>query len=110
MSGSDLGALVEAVWLRQRPRVEARLHAVVAALRTGAADEGAAHEAHRLAGALGTYGRPGSDLAREAERALTSGQVPPGLAAALLALVEQGALDRHEQAAGDEQQQGDAER
>lgn len=107
---SELEDMVEAVWLRQRPRVEARLHRVVAALQAGGADPDAAHEAHKLAGALGTYGRAGSDLAQQAERALLDGEVPGGLAGALLALVEQGALDRHEQAAGDEQHQRDAQR
>lgn len=107
---SDLEDLVERVWQRQRPQVEERLHRVVSALRAGAVDPQAAVEAHKLAGALGTYGRPGSELAGRAERALRGEGSGEGLAAALLALVEQGALDRQEQAAGDEQQQGDPQR
>ncbi len=107
---NELEDLVEAVWQRQRPRVLGRLEVVVGALRAGVADQEAAREAHVLAGALGTYGRPGSSLLRRAELALTSGDVPSGLSAEVLALVEQGALDRHQQAPGDEQQQGDAQR
>lgn len=110
MSEADLAALVEAMWRTKRDLVVDRLRSVVAALQQGAADPDAAADAHRLAGALGTYGRPGSELAQQAERALRSGEVPPGLADALLALVEQGALDGHQQAAGDHQQQGDAQR
>ena len=109
MSADPLAAIVEAMWCAQRDRIVARLLRVVNALEAGVADPTSASDAHRLAGALGTYGRPGSELSREAERALLSGQVEPGLAAALLALVEQGALDGQQQTAGDEQQQRDAQ-
>ena len=73
-----LGAAVAGVWERFRPRILARVDAVeaaaVALLEGRLADEvrrEAEREAHKLAGAAGTFGYPAaSALAREAETLL----------------------------------------
>lgn len=71
---------MEAVWQRNAERVRARLALVVQAVeelaRGGAPGQEATQEAHVLAGVLGTYGRPGSPLLRQAELALAAGQAP----------------------------------
>jgi HPt (histidine-containing phosphotransfer) domain-containing protein len=99
-----LDAAIAALWRDARPRALARvetLEAAVAALRDGtlgdeAADE-ATREAHKLAGALGTFGMPaGTRHARAVERRLAEGADSgdiPALAdrvAALRAVVEAG--------------------
>ena len=68
-------AFVEQMWAKHRTRVLGRLEIVCSALEDLAARrqpdrDPAAHEAHILAGALGMYGRPGSELLREVELAL----------------------------------------
>lgn len=77
-----LAQVVEQVWQRNRERVLARLARTEVALRDLAggvpADAGAAQDAHVLAGALGTYGRPGSELLKLAELALSGrGEADP---------------------------------
>jgi hypothetical protein len=66
--------VVEAMWQRNRARLLARLDRVEAALRAQSpaapVDTAAAEDAHVLAGALGTYGRPGSELLKQVELAL----------------------------------------
>lgn len=71
----DLAAALDGLWLANRDKMLARGAAVLAALEDAAAgrpvDLGtAARGAHALAGALGTYGRPGSALFAEIERVL----------------------------------------
>ena len=66
---------MERLWTANRPKILARAATVLAALEDAAAGrpydrEAAAREAHTLAGALGTYGRPGSALFAEVERVL----------------------------------------
>lgn len=76
-----LGAALAALWQRSVPAFLDRVAAVergVAALRHGEFTpplrEEAEREAHRLVGALGTFGVPeGSRLARELERAFAAG-------------------------------------
>ena len=99
-----LDAAIAALWGDAQPRALARvetLEAAVAALRDGtlgadAADE-ATREAHKLAGALGTFGMPaGTRHARAVERRLAAGAAPgaveqlAGEVAALRAVVEAG--------------------
>jgi HPt (histidine-containing phosphotransfer) domain-containing protein len=71
----DLAAAMDRLWTANRPKMLARGQAVLAALEDAAAGRpvdrtAAAREAHTLAGALGTYGRPGSALFAEIERVL----------------------------------------
>lgn len=73
--GDDLAAAMARLWTANRPKILARATTVLAALEDLAAGrsydrEAAAREAHTLAGALGTYGRPGSALFSEVERVL----------------------------------------
>jgi HPt (histidine-containing phosphotransfer) domain-containing protein len=99
-----LDAAIAALWRDAQPRALARvdvLEAAVAALAAGeidapASDE-ATREAHKLAGALGTFGMPaGTTHARAIELRLAGGAAPadaPELAegvAALRAIVEAG--------------------
>jgi HPt (histidine-containing phosphotransfer) domain-containing protein len=77
----DLDATIAALWREARPRVLARIDVVAqaaAALRAGRLDADlAAHarrEAHKLAGALGTFGLPdGTETARAVEQRLEAG-------------------------------------
>jgi hypothetical protein len=80
-SDADLAAAIAALWNDAQPRALVRvavLEAAVAALAGGALDEGAATEAtgeaHKLAGALGTFGMPdGTEHARAIEHRLAGG-------------------------------------
>jgi HPt (histidine-containing phosphotransfer) domain-containing protein len=99
-----LDAAVAALWRDAQPRALERvevLEGAVAALAAGAIDaplaDEATREAHKLAGALGTFGMPaGTVHARAIERRLTEGAAAadaPALAegvAALRAVVEAG--------------------
>jgi HPt (histidine-containing phosphotransfer) domain-containing protein len=100
----SLEAAIAALWRDAQPRALDRvvvLEAAVAALRDGALDEPAAGEAtgeaHKLAGALGTFGMPdGSTRARAIELRLAGGagaddasELAEGVAA-LRAIVEAG--------------------
>jgi HPt (histidine-containing phosphotransfer) domain-containing protein len=99
-----LDAAIAALWRDAQPRALARvdvLEAAVAALAAGGIDapvsDEATREAHKLAGALGTFGMPaGTTHARAIELRLAGGAVPadaPELAegvAALRAIVEAG--------------------
>jgi HPt (histidine-containing phosphotransfer) domain-containing protein len=88
----DLEATIAALWHDARPRVLARVEVVetaLAALRSGGLDPALAaearREAHKLAGALGTFGMPnGTAAARAVERRLEAG-VGPGDEAAMAA-------------------------
>jgi HPt (histidine-containing phosphotransfer) domain-containing protein len=92
-----IDATIAALWREAQPRMLARvdvLERACAALRAGglppdAADH-ARREAHKLAGALGTFGMPdGTDHARTVEHRLEAGARPehaPALAAAAEAL------------------------
>jgi len=99
-----LDAAIAALWRDAQPRALDRvvvLEAAVAALRDGALDESTAaaatSEAHKLAGALGTFGMPdGSTRARAIELRLAggvgahdAGELAEGVAA-LRAIVEAG--------------------
>ena len=100
-----LDAAIAALWRDAKPRALARvevLEGAVAALGRGSLDADAAaeaaSEAHKLAGALGTFGMPGGTAhARTLEHALAGGASAgdaPALAAevaALRAVVEDGA-------------------
>jgi HPt (histidine-containing phosphotransfer) domain-containing protein len=90
---TDLEATISALWRDARPRVIERvatLEEALAALRAGTLDadlaDRARREAHKLAGALGTFGMPlGTDRARDVERGLAAGAGPedePALTAA----------------------------
>ena len=97
-----LDAAIAALWRDAQPRAVERvgvIQAAVAALASGDLDAesaaAAAREAHKLAGALGTFGMPdGTVHARALEHALVAGpseQDAPALAeeaAALRAVVE----------------------
>jgi HPt (histidine-containing phosphotransfer) domain-containing protein len=80
----DLEATIAALWRDAQPRVLERVEVVeaaLAALRAGGLDEELAdearREAHKPAGALGTFGMPGgTDLARTVERRLAAGLGP----------------------------------
>jgi HPt (histidine-containing phosphotransfer) domain-containing protein len=101
---AGLDAAIAALWHDAQPRALGRvevLEAAVAALASGALDPDAAaeatREAHKLAGALGTFGMPaGSERARAIEQRLAAGATTsdaPALAgdvAALRAIVEAG--------------------
>src|SRR4051794_13184070 len=99
-----LDAAIAALWRDAQPRALERvevLEAAVAALAAGALDADAAaeatREAHKLAGALGTFGMPsGTIRARAIEQRLTrgvtaadAGELGEGVAA-LRAIVESG--------------------
>jgi hypothetical protein len=77
----ELRALLEATWSRNLVRVLGRLDRVAAALDRLTDDGDVTAEdvadAHTLAGALGTYGRPGSDLLRRAELLLSGARDDP---------------------------------
>ena len=99
-----LDAAIAALWRDARPRALERVEQIqtaVAALAAGTLDADAAaaatREAHKLAGALGTFGMPeGTAHARAIEHALAAGPAAgdaPALAAeaaALRAVVEGG--------------------
>jgi HPt (histidine-containing phosphotransfer) domain-containing protein len=99
-----LDAAIAALWGDARPRAVGRVAAIeaaVAALRAGALDgeeaAEATREAHKLAGALGTFGMPdGTRHARTVEQRLAAGVAPDdagalaGEVAALRAVVEAG--------------------
>ena len=99
-----LEAAIAALWADARDRALQRVDVVEAAVRAlaaGSLDAAAAaeatREAHKLAGALGTFGMPaGTAHARTIERALAAGATPadaPALAeeaAALRAAVSAG--------------------
>jgi hypothetical protein len=99
-----LHAAIAALWRDAQPRALGRvevLEAAVAALGAGALDEAAAveatREAHKLAGALGTFGMPaGSTRARAIELRLDEGATAAdadklaGEVAGLRAIVETG--------------------
>ena len=103
-SSGGLDAAIAALWRDAQPRALDRvevLEAAVAALAAGgigaALAEEATREAHKLAGALGTFGMPaGTTHARAIELRLGAGAAPadvPELAegvAALRAIVEAG--------------------
>jgi HPt (histidine-containing phosphotransfer) domain-containing protein len=85
----DLDAAIRALWLDAQPRALARvetIEAAVAALLGGAVEDGLAEdarrEAHKLAGALGTFGMPaGTERARAVELRLEAGAGPDDAAA-----------------------------
>jgi HPt (histidine-containing phosphotransfer) domain-containing protein len=99
-----LDAAIAALWRDAKPRALGRvatLEAAVAALRDGALEADAAaeatREAHKLAGALGTFGMPaGTRHARAVELRLAEGAAAAdavalaGEVAALRAVVEAG--------------------
>lgn len=87
MSSSELDAVVAELWAGFVPLALRRVQAVeayAAALSSGAQDPelraAAATAAHKLAGALGTYGRPGSEQAARLEGLLAEGAPAPAAA------------------------------
>jgi chemotaxis protein histidine kinase CheA len=101
-----LEAAIAALWRDAKPRALERVAVIedaVEALRADALDAAAAaeatREAHKLAGALGTFGMPeGTTQARAIERALTGGAASadaPALAerVAVLRTVVEGGSD-----------------
>jgi HPt (histidine-containing phosphotransfer) domain-containing protein len=101
---TDLEAAIAALWADARDRALKRVDVVEGAVRAlagGSLDEAraaeATREAHKLAGALGTFGMPaGTAHARTIERALASGATP----ADAPALVEEAVALRAVVAAG----------
>jgi HPt (histidine-containing phosphotransfer) domain-containing protein len=103
-SSEGLDAAIAALWRDAQPRAIERvevLEAAVAALAAGAIGdplaEEATGEAHKLAGALGTFGMPaGTTYARAIELRLAGGAAPADASAladgvaALRAIVEAG--------------------
>jgi HPt (histidine-containing phosphotransfer) domain-containing protein len=94
---TDLEAAIAALWADARDRALQRVDVVEGAVRAlasgsldAAAAEEATREAHKLAGALGTFGMPaGTAHARAIERALAGRATPadaPALAEAAAAL------------------------
>lgn len=81
----EVAALLEQLWQANRGVLLDRLDVVVAGLSgaPGTDLQDAARQAHSLAGALGTYGRPGSPLLKSAERALADGAADDGARATL---------------------------
>lgn len=82
-----LAEMVERLWVTNAHVAIARLDSVARGLEALAAGEpadvaGVVEQAHMLAGSLGMYGRPGSDLLKQTEAALHAG-VDPATAAAL---------------------------
>jgi HPt (histidine-containing phosphotransfer) domain-containing protein len=79
-----LDAAIAALWHDAQPRALARVQALeeaVGALRAGPLEgdraDRARREAHKLAGALGTFGMPrGTDVARAVEHRLETGAAP----------------------------------
>lgn len=89
-----LAAALDRLWRTNGPELRARAERVRAALTDsgGATGDqaGAVRDAHVLAGALGTYGRPGSELFATAE-ALLARELPdddPGARVALAAEIQ----------------------
>jgi HPt (histidine-containing phosphotransfer) domain-containing protein len=83
MSSPDLSDVIAQLWNGFRGVARSRvdlLETYEAALRAGSPDEelsqSAVAAAHKLAGSLGSYGRPGSDAAAALERLLRT-QPPP---------------------------------
>jgi hypothetical protein len=78
MAGEDaLTTALAGLWAKNRDRVLTRANAVLDALDAAAAGQpadlaAAARESHVLAGALGTYGRAGSEVFAEAETAMAA--------------------------------------
>lgn len=88
MNDAGLAEALNRLWTANRPKILARGATVVAALEDAAAGrpfdrDAAIREAHTLAGALGTYGRPGSALFAEVERVLAEESAEPELEADL---------------------------
>jgi HPt (histidine-containing phosphotransfer) domain-containing protein len=83
-SDADLAAAIAALWNDAQPRALERvavLETAVAALGDGTLDAATADEAtgeaHKLAGALGTFGMPaGTERARAIEHRLAGGVTP----------------------------------
>lgn len=100
MSGSDLDQVLAEMWRGFADLARSRvgdLEAYSAALATGrppdALREAATAAAHKLAGALGSYRRPGSEQAGRLEELLRADATPDsgevaGLVASLRAAVE----------------------
>ena len=82
----EVADAVERLWHSNRPKILTRLRQVVSAVEQlacgGEVDRAEAQrQAHALAGALGTYRRPGSPLLKEVEQALASPEDDrPGMA------------------------------
>lgn len=82
-----LAAALDRLWQTNGPELRARAERVLSALSSpeAVAGEDVVRDAHVLAGALGTYGRPGSELFTMAEGLLEAGRDggDPGARAAL---------------------------
>jgi hypothetical protein len=92
VSEDALAAAMATLWDKNRDTVVARAVAVHRALLDGVGLDEAAREAHVLAGALGTYGRPGSALFAEVERVLDGDEAEadlPALAARVSRAISQ---------------------
>lgn len=94
MSDPGLDAVLARMWEGFRPLAASRVDALetyVSALQAGTADDGlradAASAAHKLAGALGSYGRGGSDEAARLETLLGDGGSGPRDPLQMVALV-----------------------
>jgi len=83
---AEVSAVVASMWERFRDAIFARvatLESAAAALREGRLDDAARRdaerEAHKLAGAAGTFGFHGASHAAAEAEALLAGSVPPGV-------------------------------
>ncbi len=83
MTSTDLDAVLDAMWAGFAPLARSRVDVIAAyavTLPAGPDDPGlraeAASAAHKLAGALGSYGRDGSDDAAALELLLQGGTTP----------------------------------
>jgi HPt (histidine-containing phosphotransfer) domain-containing protein len=84
MDPQKMREMLAGIWERHRPEMEQRLAVLTRASETLDEREltpqertDAVYAAHKLAGALGTFGRSeGSDIARSLERSLESGVSP----------------------------------
>jgi HPt (histidine-containing phosphotransfer) domain-containing protein len=92
--GRDMGAFLEGLWLQVAHVAKGRvdvLEAYVAAARGGAVDDelraAAESAAHKLAGALGSYQRAGSEEAAQAENLLRGGAAGADEMAPLVAVL-----------------------
>ncbi|NTV39926.1 MAG: hypothetical protein HGA51_08240 [Demequinaceae bacterium] len=98
MNGEEVGDMIARLWVAQYPVVLGRFAAIdegIESIRAGASPSDAVvqvayREAHNLAGALGSYGRPeGSVLARELMGALAEQGPDPESLSALVARIRE---------------------
>lgn len=100
MTGPRVDPAIAALWVQVVPVARARVETLelyAAACAEGRSDAemrgAAAAAAHRLAGALGSYGRPGSDEAGRLEALLGGGDAPEAAVVLVLVAALRAAVD-----------------